>query len=149
MIAQTHIPDGLTALAVDDNLFARRLLATMLKRIGFSHVREADCGMKGVEIAIGETPDLILLDWIMPGKDGADILQILKACNHPFEQSPVLVTSTIAERDSIVKAARLGAAGFIVQPFAPVTLASRVNRIMESHGKSAPQACSRTERASA
>ena len=135
MIDQTHVPAGLTALIIDDNLFARRLLATMLKQIGFTYIQEAACGMKGVEMALEKAPDLILLDWIMPGKDGADVLQVLNACGHSFDDSPVMVTSTITTRDSIVKAARLGAAGFIVQPFATSTLANRVTRIMHSHGK--------------
>ncbi|MCB1477768.1 MAG: response regulator [Rhodobiaceae bacterium] len=139
MDLQSHIPDNCSALIVDDNLFARRLLATMLKQVGFAYIHEADCGLKGVEMALREPYDLILLDWIMPDKDGADILQILKSCEHPFDRSPILVTSTVATRDSIVTAARLGAAGFIVQPFATVTLASRVFRIMQSHGKYADQ----------
>ena len=132
MVDQQKIPAGCTALVINDSEFACNLLATMLRQIGFTTVLIATDGHSGAELALERAPQFILLDWIMPGKSGADVLHLLTACQHPFDESPVMVSSTSATRDAIVQAARSGAAGFIVQPFAQSTLASRVARVMAS-----------------
>ena len=91
---------------------------------------EASDGMTGLQAARVSTPDLIILDWIMPQMSGAETLHRLARQTRPSLPCPVLVTSTIACREAIVSAARFGAAGFIVKPFATPTLRARIERIM-------------------
>lgn len=134
MATPTAVPAGSSVLVIQANDFARQLFGTMLTQMGFARVLTAGDYRSGLEQALETQPDLILLDWEMPGKNGADILRVLTACEHPFERSAVMVTNARATKDAIVRAARLGAAGFIVQPFTQKTLASRVCRILERRG---------------
>ncbi|MFN0264694.1 two-component system response regulator [Tepidamorphus sp. 3E244] len=130
MSEQPNIPAGAHALVINDSAFACQLLSTMLRQIGFDEVESVDNWRDGVHRTLETAPALVLLNWSLPEKCGADVLHLLKACDHPFEYSPVMVTSNAATRDAIVASARANAAGFIVQPFAQKTLATRVARIL-------------------
>ena len=130
MTGNNAVLPGTRALVIDDNAFSRRLLRTMLCQIGITEIIEASDGMTGLQAARVSTPDLIILDWIMPQMSGAETLHRLARQTRPSLPCPVLVTSTIACREAIVSAARFGAAGVIVKPFATPTLRARIERIM-------------------
>ena len=131
-------------LLVDDDHFSRKLTRTMLERIGLTRVIEARDGPQAVELAETLRPDLILIDWVMPGMDGAQTLEALNARGLVGAETRLLVTSTIATREAIVQAARLGANAFLIKPFAARTLHSRIARLFDAANTDRPEAGVRT-----
>ncbi len=123
-------------LLIDDDHFSRKLTRTMLAKAGITEVTEASGGRQAVSIARTLSPELILIDWVMPGMDGEQTLQALNAEALLPPECHVIVTSTLATREAIVQAARLGANAFLIKPFAARTLHARIARLMETQPKS-------------
>ncbi|MFH0797200.1 MAG: response regulator [Candidatus Omnitrophota bacterium] len=63
----------LKVLIVDDDEKSLKLLEIKLRQMGFENILKADCGHKCLEIARSQRPDLIFLDFMMPGMDGGDV----------------------------------------------------------------------------
>lgn len=134
---------GKSALIIDDNAFSRRLLRVMLEQMGFSRVLESEDGQSGLQQCRSAKPDLIIVDWIMPDMSGEETVRKLISANIAGKTAPILVSSTIANRDAIVRAARLGTAGFIVKPFATPTLRARIDRIFTPRTSASPHSPAR------
>ena len=100
-------------LVVDDNAYIRAILANHIQSDGFATEEAAD-GVAAMEKAAG--CDLILLDVMMPGMSGLEVLQKLKA-SPTTSAIPVVMISAYGQRENIIRAARAGAADFIVKPF--------------------------------
>lgn len=132
-MTQQKLPP-ITVLLIDDNAFSRKLTRTMLVQSGLKDVVEASSGEQGIAKARELKPDLVIVDWVMPGLNGAATIRGLKDLADTGYAPGILVTSTIAVRTAIVEAARLGALGFIVKPFAMSTLRSRLERVMSVAG---------------
>ncbi len=109
-------------LLVDDEERIVNFLALKLKVSGYDVVCAHD-GETGLELARSSKPDLMLLDIIMPGIDGIEVLKRLRK----FSDMPVLVLSA-KERVSD-EALALGANGFISKPFNPDDLVARIKNV--------------------
>src|SRR5258708_2771803 len=96
-----------TILVVDDDVFVRELAAKNLAALGYG-VFEAEDGAKALELFAREAPDLILLDIMMPGKDGYAVCREIKAS--PLGQDIAVVLFTAhGDLDSHKKAIAAGA----------------------------------------
>lgn len=82
-------------------------------------------GETGIELAIEEKPDLILLDIIMPNRDGYEICQILKA-NPITENIPIIFITAKLDEKSLEKAYDVGGIDYVTKPFKPKELLARV-----------------------
>ena len=101
-------------LVADDSAFMRRILIDILKERGkFSAFFEAGNGEETLQSYHSEHPDIILLDLIMPGKDGFEVLKELGG----KADVKILVISAIGQNQLIEEARKLGAKGFIIKPF--------------------------------
>jgi class 3 adenylate cyclase len=111
-------------LVVDDLEENRELLSRRLGRLGYS-VRTAQDGQRALDaIAIGPV-DLILLDIIMPGLDGFEVLQRLK--QEPATQHiPIIMLSSADQIEIAVRCIKLGADDFLPKPFNPTLLMARI-----------------------
>lgn len=115
-------------LVVDDQLLNRELLGAMVEVIGHEMI-EAENGFEALE-KVNESIDLILLDIMMPGMDGTQVLECLKA--NPITQAiPVVVISALNEVDMIAKCIELGADDYLPKPFNKVLLKARINACLE------------------
>lgn len=113
-----------TILVVDDERFNRVLLATSLKQQGYD-VLMAENGLQALEI-IQTTPiDIILLDLMMPGMDGFEVLRRLKA-NPEQRHIPVIVVSAMDEMDTVISCIEMGATDHLPKPFNATMLGARV-----------------------
>jgi sigma-B regulation protein RsbU (phosphoserine phosphatase) len=111
-------------LVVDDNEVNRDLLARRLTREGH-RVELAVDGLDALaKLADGDF-DLILLDIMMPGLDGYEVLERLKA-DEVLRNLPVILISALADDDNMVKGISLGADDFLPKPFNPHILRARV-----------------------
>lgn len=108
-----------TVLIVDDALFMRKILRGILEEKGYRVVAEAASGIETMRRLHEQTPDIILLDIILPDSNGLDLLQSILA-SHP--QAKVVICSAIGQEPVIQKALDLGAKGFIQKPFTPETV---------------------------
>jgi len=123
-------PDrGGLVLVVDDIAENRELLRRRLESQGHMVIEAAD-GAQAFE-ALGCAPvDVILLDILMPGMDGYEVLERLKA-HSDWSRIPVIVISSLDQMDSVVRCVELGASDYLHKPFNRVLLRARVSTCLE------------------
>lgn len=116
--AQVQVKDQVAAtprqgrlLVVDDDAPNRDMLARRLQRQGYE-VSIAENGMEALEMVRARKFDLVLLDMIMPGIDGYQVLQALKA-DEALRHVPVLMISALDDIDGIVRCIEIGAEDYI------------------------------------
>lgn len=102
-------------LLVEDDTFFREFYAAKLKEEGME-VEIASDGEEGLEKAEKTKPDVMLLDIIMPKKDGFEVLQALSQ-NATLKKIPVIVFSTLGQESDVEKAKKLGATDYINKSF--------------------------------
>jgi len=111
-------------LVVEDEEDIRELLAYNLTREGF-RVAAAESGELGLEIARQESPDLIVLDLMLPGMNGIEICRKLKA-ESQTQRIPVIILTARGEEEDIVAGFAAGADDYVTKPFSPRVLIARV-----------------------
>jgi two-component system chemotaxis response regulator CheY len=117
-------------LVVDDFATMRRIIRGLLRESGYPHVAEAEDGAVALDMLRNEPFDFVVSDINMPNMDGFELLASIKG-DETLMQLPVLLVTAEAGKDDIVRAAREGAAGYIVKPFTKATLEDKVARIMQ------------------
>jgi two-component system, OmpR family, alkaline phosphatase synthesis response regulator PhoP len=100
-------------LLVEDDRFLRRACEGSMRQRGFTVLTATD-GEEGLRLARAETPDLILLDMLMPKLSGLEVLRALKA-EEGTRVIPVLVLSNSSREGDMQEAMKLGAAGYLVK----------------------------------
>ena len=111
-------------LVVEDDQDIRELLVDSLIDLGFD-VTEAEDGGAGLQSALEETPDIILLDVMMPVMDGFQVLSQLR--ENPDTQSVrVIMVSAKSQEQDIANALNAGAYSYIIKPWEPEELESKV-----------------------
>ncbi len=126
-----------TVLLVDDTADTRRVIRRMLERDGFN-VLEADRGTEGIRLAMSHRIRLIILDVNMPGLDGLSVCEILKT-EPATSRIPILVCTVRMENEDQLRAASVGADGFLGKPFSSERLLTTVHHLLESNAKDVPQ----------
>jgi len=112
-------------LVIDDYPDNVYLLKERLEKEGFEVLPAFD-GEKGIQIAIDERPDLILLDIMMPGISGYEVCQTLTA-KEETKLIPVILLTALTEIDNLRKGLQAGAFDYIKKPFNKVELIARIN----------------------
>jgi signal transduction histidine kinase len=116
-------------LVVDDNRMNRIKLSRSLELQGHE-VGLAEDGQQALDMLRAEPFDLVLLDIIMPGMDGYQVLEVIKA-NPKLRGLPVIVISALDETDSAVRCIEMGAEDYLPKPFNPVLLRARLNASLQ------------------
>jgi DNA-binding response OmpR family regulator len=125
---------GSRVLVVDDEPTVREVVAGYLRRDGHQ-VSEAGDGTAALELLDAEPPDLIVLDMMLPGVNGLDILRRVRAAG----DIPVIMLTARAEETDRVAGLELGADDYVVKPFSPRELAARVNGVLRrTTGRQSP-----------
>ncbi len=114
----------MTVLTVDDTPANVRLLTHYLEKQGY-RVITAEDGFEGFKAAIQYHPDLVLLDVMMPGTDGYEVCELLKA-EEETKDIPVVFLTAKADVEDRVRGFELGAVDYITKPFNLVEIAARV-----------------------
>ena len=118
-------------LLVDDDPTTRNLISHFLRKENFL-VEKADNGNEGLAKARSGKPDLLVLDVIVPGMGGFELLSLLK--KDPETASiPVLILSSLDEEEAIVKGLEEGA-DYITKPFSPRVLLAKIKKILQDAG---------------
>lgn len=113
-------------LVVDDDATSRKLLARTLSSTGYD-CREADNGREGLNLVRSERPSVLLLDFDMPGLNGAEVLHRLRADKDPdIAQLPVIVLTGHGGEESEVLCLEAGADDFVTKPINTAILGARI-----------------------
>jgi DNA-binding response OmpR family regulator len=112
-------------LVVDDERNLVKLLRSYLEREGFE-VHEALDGRTALEVARAVDPDVVILDWMLPGLDGVEVLRDLRRFSEAYV---IMLTARTEEVDRIVGLST-GADDYLVKPFSPRELVARVRAML-------------------
>ncbi len=111
-------------LVIEDDEDIRELVRYNLARDRFTVIQAAS-GEEGIELALSQPPDVILLDLMLPGLDGAEVCKFLR--NHAkTRQTPIIMMTAKSSEDDVVSGLNLGADDYITKPFSPRVLVARV-----------------------
>lgn len=124
--AQPTLPMSKTILTVEDDPAIRRGIVDALRFIGYT-VLEAGNGDLGHEMAVRQSYDLLLLDLVLPGKGGLEILRAVRA-TRPAQ--PVIILTARGEEQDRVEGLRAGADDYVVKPFSVKELLARVEAVL-------------------
>ncbi len=115
-----------TVLVVEDDAAIRRGIVDSLKFAGYG-VFEAEDGERGLRTALAATPDLVLLDVLMPKKDGFEVLEELRRSRPSL---PVIMLTARGTEEDRVRGLRGGADDYVVKPFNTGELLARVEAVL-------------------
>lgn len=116
-------------LLIEDDKFLYDLYLNVLQKGGF-YVEVADNGEDGLFKALNDNFDLILLDIMLPKKNGVDVLKELK---EKGKNTPVLVLSNLGQEEIVQQCLTLGAVGYLIKvQNLPQDVVIRVNEVLES-----------------
>ena len=113
-------------LTVEDDSAIRRGIVDALEYAGYS-VLQAGTGDLGMQMAVQCTYDLLLLDLVLPGRSGFEILQSVRA-TRPTQ--PVIILTARGEENDRVEGLRMGADDYVVKPFSVKELLARVEAVL-------------------
>lgn len=123
-------------LVVDDSRLHRTLAADILAKSGYATV-QAENGLRALDLVNSESPDLVVLDALMPGLDGLDVMRRLK--DDPFTHHiPVLILSSQEAKPSQIQLLRDGADGYLAKPFQSEELVTNVAALLRRSYQSNP-----------
>ncbi len=115
-------------LVVDDEEDVLELIRYNLNKNGYKIVT-ATSGEEAINEARGKTPDLIILDLMLPGIDGLEVCRKLKS-DVKTERIPIIMLTAKGEETDIVTGLELGADDYVTKPFSPKVLTARIRRIL-------------------
>ena len=115
-------------LVVDDNLMNVDIIQTCLSAQGYEIVTATD-GDAALAMAIAQLPDLILLDVMMPKRDGIDVCRILKA-DHSLPFMPIILVTARVDSQDIVRGLEAGADEYLTKPVDHAALVARVRSML-------------------
>jgi CheY-like chemotaxis protein len=116
-------------LVVDDNEMNRDMLSRRVERQGHV-VKLAKDGLEALEILRAQPIDLVLLDIMMPGMNGYEVLETIKS-DPALHYIPVIMISAVDEIDSVVRCIEMGAEDYLPKPFNPVLLKARIGAALD------------------
>ena len=122
-------------LMVEDEPAIREMLSYVLRRANFEPLEAADARQAYAQIA-DQKPDLVLVDWMLPGQSGLDIVRRLRE-DEPTAGIPIIMLTARGEEYDRVRGLDHGADDYVTKPFSPRELVARIQALLR---RSAPDA---------
>jgi DNA-binding response OmpR family regulator len=117
-------------LVAEDELHILLLIQRKLETAGYSVIATGD-GEQALQLALKEKPDLLLLDIMLPGRDGLDICRRVKSTLNDAAP-PVILVSARGQQEDVEAGLRAGADDYIIKPFSPRLLLERIQAALGS-----------------
>ena len=122
-------------LMIEDDSFIVKMYRTKFEDLGFIFC-DAGTGDRGMELARVERPDLVILDIVLPQKDGFQILKEIKK-DSQLSGIPVLMLSNLGQEEEVEKGLALGAEDYLIKAhFTPSEVVERVKKMFQKDGQS-------------
>ena len=119
-----------TILIIEDDKFLRELIAQKLIKEGFE-ISEAVDGEEGIKKIKEEKPDLVLLDLILPGIDGFEVLSKMKE-DPALASIPVIILSNLGQKEDVEKGLKLGAVDYLIKAhFTPGEIIEKIKAALK------------------
>ena len=125
-----------TILIVDDEVAIREMIVMSLEMAGYDCIEAGDI-QRAHSMIVDEKPDLVLLDWMLPGGNGIELLRRLRR-DEMTAELPVIMLTAKTEEDNKIQGLDVGADDYITKPFAPREMLSRIKAVLRraGHGES-------------
>jgi CheY-like chemotaxis protein len=121
----------LKILVVDDEHYMRKVVRTLLMSIGVRTIHEAHDGVTGLEAIRTLSPDIVILDWQMPGLDGAAFVRMVRSPDtFPLPDIPIIMLTGHAERSRVLEAVEIGVNEFLLKPVSTKALQDRLISVL-------------------
>jgi two-component system, chemotaxis family, chemotaxis protein CheY len=118
-------------LIVDDEYHTRKTIRALLLAMGCTRIHEAVDGGGGLDAIRAFSPDVVLLDWDMPGMDGAEFVKRLRTeCAHPRRKVAIIMLTGHGERSRVLEAVRSGVHEFLLKPPSRAALKARLLSVL-------------------
>ena len=118
-------------LVVDDDHYMRKVVRTLLMSIGVHQVFEAPDGPAGLEMIRAMAPDVVILDWEMPGLDGPAFVRMVRSpAMFAYPNVPIIMLTGHGERSRVVEAVHIGVNEFLLKPVSSKALQDRLVSIL-------------------
>ena len=115
-------------LVVEDQDSIRRMIEALVQARGYQ-VTAVSSGAKAIDVAMTDTPDMVLLDLNLPGQyDGFDVCQRLRS-DPATRTVPVVIISAMDDDESRARATAAGATAYYTKPFSPIALLKEIDRL--------------------
>lgn len=121
-------------LLVDDSRTIRNIQKNVLSEIGHTDVAEASDGVEALSKLQADRPDLMLVDWNMPNMDGLTLVQRVRETD---KRTPIIMVTTEAEKPRIIEAIKAGVNNYVVKPFTPDALLSKIDETLKKVAQTA------------
>jgi two-component system chemotaxis response regulator CheY len=121
--------DSTRIVIVDDQASIRHLVFSSLQQIGYRNLVECGDGEEALNEIIARRPDLVISDVNMPKLDGLGLLRAIRT-KPGFEKIPLILLTSRAETDVIMKAMELKVNNYLVKPFALTALKRKVEAVI-------------------
>jgi len=112
-------------LVADDSQFMRKVIIEILNKAGHTEITEASTGPEAIKAYEENKPDLVLLDVIMPEKDGTEVLKEIVP-----KGAKAIVISAVGQDSILDQTKELGALGYIIKPFDETKVLEEVNKAL-------------------
>lgn len=120
-------------LVVEDQDSIRRMIEALVQARGYQ-VTAVSSGAKAIDVALTDTPDIVLLDLNLPGQyDGFDVCQRLRS-DPGTRTVPVVIISAMDDDESRARATAAGATAYYTKPFSPIALLKEIERLKNLTG---------------
>ena len=117
-------------LVVDDEHYMRKVVRTLLMSIGVRTIYEAADGPSGLEMIRNMAPDVVIVDWQMPGLDGSGFVRMVRSPEtFPYPNVPIIMLTGHGERSRVVEAIQIGVNEFLLKPVSSKALQSRMTSV--------------------
>ena len=127
-------PELMKTLIADDSRTIRQIQKNILRQLGYKEVLEAEDGLAALTLFKEHAPDLLIVDWNMPGMDGLDLVRKIRETNRSV---PIIMCTTEAERSRVIEAVRAGVTSYVVKPFTPESLGEKIRQTLSRTAGSA------------
>lgn len=117
-----------TILIVDDEKAIRDMLRIALEMADYQCLEAGDA-QEAHSLIIDEKPDLVLLDWMMPGTSGLELARRLKR-DEVTSRTPIIMLTAKGEEDNKIQGLEIGADDYITKPFSPRELVARLKAVL-------------------
>jgi two-component system, chemotaxis family, chemotaxis protein CheY len=117
-------------LIVDGEYHTRRTLRALLLALGCSRIHEASNAENALEAIHTLAPDIVLLDWDLPGMGGATFIRRLRGAGFPSASVPIVMLVGRHQRSRVLEAVRLGVHEFLLKPISSGALEARLVSVL-------------------